>query len=173
MSNDLLKERDERAVFFDFVRCARLDVGTVESRDPPEPDIAFECKGAGFVAMELKSLVDQTLRHRTMRQLERHPDEAVLIWHGSVRNEEGTLEGGVIGKLDEIIENCHKYESEYPIELLLYTEGWHGALPPEDQVIPEIRDRFSNKNHCFRRVWFLDRTRKACKCLYSSSVVDV
>ena len=103
MSNDLLREREERAVFFDFVKCARLNVGIVENRKPPEPDIAFEIKGAGFIAMELKSLVDQTLRHKTEYQIKHHPERSAYIRHGPIRNEDGTLEGGIFEILDDTI----------------------------------------------------------------------
>jgi hypothetical protein len=56
----------ERTIFLEFVLASGLDidVGSVQSRKPPEPDIICEIAGRGMVGFELTELIDQDFMAR-------------------------------------------------------------------------------------------------------------
>ncbi len=61
------------------------------------------------------------------------------------------------------------YGTQYPIDLLLYSEG---ALAPEDVVIPYIESAFHHGSCLgpFRRLWFMGRPNERCLYVLSASV---
>lgn len=65
-NRNALKEARERAIFSEFAQRVGLPViaGTLQSRQPPEPDVLCEIQGQGPVAFELVELIDQDFQER-------------------------------------------------------------------------------------------------------------
>src|SRR5437870_1544433 len=61
MGNKTKKAQRERKIFERFAAAAKLNVqpGSVESREPPEPDILCSIEGRAAVAFELVEVVDE------------------------------------------------------------------------------------------------------------------
>lgn len=81
----------ERTIFLEFVPASGLAVDTesVESRNPPEPDIVCQISGRGIVGFELTELIDQAFmaRLRLMGQTRRHLADA---WQSSLSSTESS-----------------------------------------------------------------------------------
>ena len=147
----------ELRVFAEFVERSGLPIAraSVTKRDPREPDIYCEIEGRGGVAFELAALRDRK-SSKIMSDLAKQdaPDESPY-WRFDSR--------------EAIRHVCRKkrnktYDTEYPIELILYSVG---AMAPEDVVIPWIESAFHDGSCLgpFRRVWFMGRPDESCRCL--------
>jgi hypothetical protein len=151
MTNAEAQAADERAVFADFVKAARLRVvpESIQSRPPPEPDILCEIGGVGPVAFELVQLVDQDLAHGIALAI-RDPDNAPGISFG-----DPTLERVQVKLRRE-------YETPYPMELLAWGDD---TLFPRDIWAPtfeaELRALFDAARSPFRRLWVVNVGRLA------------
>lgn len=151
----------ELKVFAEFGKRSGLRIApaSVAKRSPPEPDIFCEIEGRGGVAFELAALCDQKSA-KIMSDLAQQdvpdeipywrPDSAEAIWRicRSKRNK--------------------SYDTQYPIDLLLYAEG---VLAPEDVVISYIESAFHHGSRLgpFLRVWYMGRLNERCQCLLSAS----
>jgi hypothetical protein len=54
----------EQTIFRDFVATLKIDMDSMESREPPEPDIVCQIVGCGKVGFELTELIDQNFKKR-------------------------------------------------------------------------------------------------------------
>jgi hypothetical protein len=128
----------ELEIFQDFVKrsALRIDPDSVEKRKPPEPDILCKHFDEGIIAFELVELCDPALAARlndTSLELE------------FVYTSDPSL--NIIRR-----KRTRSYQTEYPIELLCYTDG--RIVTPDDVIIPTIRPYFECNPGEFRRVWF-------------------
>ena len=133
------KAARERAIFHDFIKKkpgSRIKPESVESRCTPEPDILCSQENEGNVAFELVEICD--------------PDIARIIAQG----------GGFVGWTSDPTQNeirkklKKNYQTEYPVELLCYTDGktvsWDELIKEEIQILIDMVD-----NGQFRRIWLL------------------
>lgn len=119
----------------------KIDDSSVEKRPVGEPDILCDYLEEGPVAFELAELCDPNIA----RILNDPPDEIEMIWTSdpSVR---------IFRK-----KRTRPYETDYPIELLLY---WNGRIvTPDDVIIPTIRASAECGLGPYRRVWYLGEHR--------------
>ncbi len=128
MTHDNDKKRRELAVFQEFAQRSGLSVvsGSIENRNPPEPDVLCEIEGEGPMAFELAEFADEGLA-REVDRLSKRPEDAAgnFIWAGGVMH--------ILGN-----KFTKHYESPYPIDLIGYTDG-RTPLPP-DVLIPQMRE---------------------------------
>jgi hypothetical protein len=130
----------ELEIFQDFVKrsALRIDPDSVEKRKPPEPDILCKCFDEGIIAFELVELCDPTL--------------AALLNDTNLELEFAYTSDPSVNIIRR--KRMRSYQTEYPIELLCYTDG--RIVTPEDVIIPTIRLYFEYNAGEFRRVWFLE-----------------
>jgi len=114
-----------------------LDASTIEKRTPPEPDLL--CQGVeGPIAFELANLCDGEIakvlaagaRARTDAFYTADPSEAIVRRKLSLT-----------------------YETHYPIELLLYTDG--RIITPDDVIIPTVTPILESRDGPYRKAWFM------------------
>ena len=147
------KKRRELAVFHEFAQRCGLSVvsGSIENRDPPEPDICCKIEGEGPVAFELVELVDRSIAEERAHVL-KHPEDSGKkgLWAGEVM----PILAGKFAK---------HYEISCPIDLICYTDG-RTVLPP-DVLISQMRDHLADNPNTgpFRGVWFMS-TEKSEEC---------
>ena len=145
MPHDNDKKRRELAVFQEFAQRSGLSVvpGSIENRNPPEPDILCEIEGEGPMAFELAEFVDEGIAKESAHVL-KHPENSGKkgIWAGEVMH---------------ILENkfSKHYESPYPIDLICYTDG--RTLLPPDVLIPQMGRQIKDNPNTgqFRGVWLM------------------
>jgi hypothetical protein len=136
------KAAHEKKIFLEFLEKSGLpiDSESVESRNPPEPDILCKHKEQGFIAFELVELCDSEIPHTT----------AKMVGFGGVAfmyNEDPSSKviSSKVGK---------KYKTTHPIELLCYTDG--RLVTEDDVIIPVIQYAIDEHGYgMFRRVWLL------------------
>ncbi len=149
MSDDEKKAARELQVFEDFISRSGLPIDrqSIRKCDPPEPDIL--CKVSGeCVAFELAEVcspeIDSAISH--------------ALSTGGVSNY--TRSGNPVPEIArKKIKKSKNYRTDYPIELLFYTDG----VQPPDMSIPSIQDSFSSDTGRFRRVWFMGN--ETCECV--------
>ena len=153
MSDDEKKAARELQVFEDFISRSGLPIDrqSIRKCDPPEPDIL--CKVSGeYVAFELAEVCSPEIP----RAISHIPPT------GGVSN---FIRSG--DPLPEIakkkIKKSKNYRTDYPIELLFYTDG--RVVQPPDMSIPSIQDSFSSDTGRFRRVWFMGQPNETCECV--------
>jgi hypothetical protein len=140
MASEADKAKREIAVFTRFVEVSGIpvDVGTVEKRVPPEPDLLCSHQSDGLVAFELVELCDPNLAKvfadpfRPGSEYIRTSDPSGWIVRSKLRK---------------------SYETSHPIELLCYTDG--RVITPADVIIPTIQPYLNSFAHVFRRAWLL------------------
>ncbi len=138
MSNEETKGHRELEVFREFARLSGLsvDLGTLEKRIPPEPDLLCRHDVEGPLAFELVELCDPTLAkafadpERSGNQYLRTSDPSPFVIRRKLRK---------------------AYETTHPIELLCYTAG--RVMTPANVIIPAIRPYLRSFSHAFRRAW--------------------
>ena len=146
------KARCELEVFHDFAQRCGLSIvpGSIENREPPQPDIYCEIEGEGPMAFELAEFADESLA-KEINYGSKHPEDSVKNY---IRL------GEVIPILAKKLAN-ETYESSCPIDLICYTAGRGGFMP--DVVVPQMCTYI--KEHpdtgLFRGVWFM--SEKCCK----------
>ncbi len=142
MRTEQSKGTSEIIIFSAFVNGANLpyDLGTVEKRVPPKPDILCQHQTDGLVAFELVEICD-----------------AKLAQFNATVKEGGTYYIRTADPSAQIIRKKlrRKYETTYPIELLCYTAG--RVVTPANVIIPTIRPYLRSVRHVFRRAWLLSQ----------------
>jgi hypothetical protein len=63
LNNSITKAKYEKQVFKAFSKIAPITIlpGSIESKDPPMPDILCEIEGEGQISFELTSLIDENI----------------------------------------------------------------------------------------------------------------
>ena len=153
MTDDKEKSLRECNVFLEFITRSGLpiDPDSVEKRHPPEPDILCRFGAEDPVAFELVEMCDNKIAER-------------VSYLGKNRDADpGYLR--TAGSIDLILKKkrAKQYQTNYPIELLCYTDGQIITLP--DQIISKIRLYYDNDHHQFRRVWFMGQEEEPCKSI--------
>ena len=140
-------------VFEDFVKRSGLPIDrqSIRKCDPPEPDML--CKVSGeYVAFELAEVCSPEIP-REISHIP--PTEGVSRFIRS---------GNPVSEIArKKIEKSKNYRTDYPIELLFYTDG--RVVQPPDMSILSIRDSFSSDAGRFRRVWFMGEPKETCECV--------
>jgi hypothetical protein len=110
MNTEAAKKERERLVFEAFIKKSGLQIGpeSIQSCDPPEPDIVCWQENEGKIAFELTEICDEAVARVTSTI--KGSDQPVYI-----RGSDPTWKARE--KLKE------RYETEYPVELLCYTAG--------------------------------------------------
>lgn len=139
MRSEQAKGADEIKIFLRFMQAVDLPIaaGSVEKRDPPEPDLRCIHALDGPIAFELVELCDSNLA-KAMSMLSqayiRTSDYSARIISKKLRR---------------------KYTTNFPIELLCYTNG--RIITPDDVIIPTVAQYLRSWRHPFRRAWLLGR----------------
>jgi hypothetical protein len=142
MTTEDERSKIEIEIFKEFVKCEGLpiDPHSVEKRNPPEPDIVCQHSEEGCIAFEVAEICNEDIA----REIKNPSGQA--FWTSS--------------RLREITKNklSRSYETEYPVELLLYVDG--REITPNNVIIPKLKlIIWSTKTSKikFRRIWFLGR----------------
>jgi|SRR5580704_13806092 hypothetical protein len=140
MNTEATKKERERLVFEAFIKKSGLQIGpeSIQSCDPPEPDIVCWQENEGKIAFELTEICDEAVARVTSTI--KGSDQPVYI-----RGSDPTW------KAREKLKK--RYETEYPVELLCYTAG--RTMSPDDLVRDKIRSMAEMDNGQFRRIWLL------------------
>lgn len=142
MATEQTKGNREIEIFSRFVSTSKLpiDPATIEKREPPEPDILCTHLDEGPLAFELVEICDPNLAEFMATVTEggayymRTADPSAQIIRKKLRR---------------------KYQTDYPIELLCYTDG--RVITPADVILPTIRPYLASWKSIFRRAWLLSR----------------
>ena len=120
MNTEAAKAERERLVFEAFIKKSGLQIGpeSIQSCDPPEPDIVCWQENEGKIAFELTEICDEAVARVTSTI--KGSDQPVYI-----RGSDPTW------KAREKLKK--RYETEYPVELLCYTAG--RTISPGDLVL--------------------------------------
>ena len=140
-------------VFEDFINRSGLPIDrqSIKKCDPPEPDIL--CKVSGeYVTFELAEVCSPEIPREISSMLQTG-GASKFIWSGNPVSEIARKK----------IKKSKKYRTDYPIELLFYTDG--RVVQPPDMSIPSIQDLFSSDTGRFRRVWFMGQPNETCECV--------
>lgn len=154
MDNESIKKERERKVFREFANAIKLDVesSSIESRDPPEPDIYYKSKDGEFLSCELSEICDSKVAEH----------------YSSVnRQQVGGVEFLRLSNPSKNIISSKlsaKYETLRPINLLLYLAGRTATTP--DIVKEELEYQLTKTNHPYASIWVYDFNRE--KCYYVS-----
>lgn len=138
VSASAIKEGKERSVFHHFVVSSQLpiEIDSIESRRPPEPDILCVHQNEGKIAFELAELCSEELAQLPSKT---RPSGVSFTWASDPTEK----------ILDRKLRK--NYKSDFPIELLLYTDG--RIVTPDDVILSIIGD-VQVPSHCsFRRIW--------------------
>ena len=151
--NDEKKAAREMQVFENFVKRSGLPIDrqSIRKCDPPEPDML--CKVSGeYVAFELAEVCSPEIP-RAISHIP--PTEGVSNFIRS-----GNPVSDIARKK---IKKSKDYRTDYPIELLFYTDG--RVVQPPDMSILSIQESFSSDAGRFRRVWFMGEPKETCECV--------
>ena len=154
MTDSIRKSQRELSVFQEFIERSDLvvDPDSIDKRSPPEPDILCRVRGEGHVAFELKEICDSNIAKVCSDIQRAKSDESPYL-----------RSGNPVCNLVKKTRNKN-YVSEFPIELLMYTDGRVICAP--DTMIPAIQRAFDNNRHQFRCVWFMGQSGETCKCVF-------
>ena len=150
---DEKKAARERKVFEDFISRSGLPIDrqSIRKCDPPEPDIL--CKVSGeYVAFELAEVCSPEIP-RAISHIPRTGGVSNFIRSGDPVSEIARKK----------IKKSKNYRTDYPIELLFYTDGRVVQAP--DMSIPSIQDSFNSDTGRFRRVWFMGQPNETYECV--------
>ena len=142
MATEQTKGNREIEIFSQFVSTSKLpiDPATIEKGEPPEPDILCTQLDEGPLAFELVEICDPNLAEFM----------ATVTEGGVYYMRTGDPSAQIIRK-----KLRKKYHTDYPIELLCYTEG--RVITPPDVILPTIRPYLVSWKSTFRRAWLLSR----------------
>jgi hypothetical protein len=147
MTSQVPKAARERETFQLFVQ--RLgevsDWASVNSCEPPAPDLLCVHVKKGPIAFELVRITDSNIA-KSQGSRANVSESAFYTSDPSVRI--------VRDKLKK------HYVTPHPIELLIYTEGQ--VVTPDDVIIPTVLPWFDAIEHCFRLVWFMSESEVIC-----------
>jgi hypothetical protein len=141
MTSERTKADRESDIFRRFIEASYLpiDPASVEKRLPPEPDLLCMHRDEGPTVFELAELCDPKIAEfmATVREggayYLRTSDPSRAVVRKKLRR---------------------SYETEWPIELLLYTDG--RIITPASVIIPTLRPYLSSWRNVFRRAWLFD-----------------
>ncbi len=152
MSDPIVKEQGELEVFFEFVEVSGLPLksDSATNRPHPEPDISCESLNGETVAYELCRVCSRRMHEAAAGQLRDGETRYVRL--------ENPL------KYIADRKRSRKYETDHPIELVFYSDGWTALSA--DQIVEELRWRFESNSGRFRRVWFFERGGSTCEGVY-------
>ena len=142
MGDNAKNSRRERENFERFTKAAGLDVlpNSIESREPPEPDILCSIEGRGPVAFELVELVDPS--YAEMESIALRGRQARSVWYGK-------------SPLDCVRMKCRdrSYPMQHPTELVVC--AGESELELASPVDPTVADRAQQllDFSVFQRVW--------------------
>ncbi len=137
---DESKAKNERECFAEFLKIVGwpADFTSVESRNPPAPDILYTFNGKS-VAFELLSV--------TQREFLQPVINAQIIYPS-----ETTLRRNLLKKLET------EYRSNVPIELLIY---YRNSMATNDLNLLDAQEVLWNNSHDqFRRIWYLGENNR-------------
>ena len=159
------QEKEELKVFFEFVRRSGLTINekTIESRVPPEPDIRCRVGENGNIAFELKGICDEEMekwRGHLYKKLKKNLPAEPTFKH---LNDMGTMSDNFVTFLGTICSK--KYKTDYPVELLLYTNG---TTLTDDVILIDIDSQSNSLISQFRKVWFMGE--KVCGCVIPNRI---
>ena len=157
MSDNTEKAKKELEIFQTFVSRTGLasDLGSIENREPPEPDVLFRAASGKHVAFELKEVCDPSIAKLGSDLKSGKLDDSISFLRS------GNPIHGLARKTRD-----KKYVSDHPIELLFYTDG--RVISPVCTVAPVIQRVFDSGRHPFRCVWFMEIGDKTCKRIWTS-----
>jgi hypothetical protein len=147
-----LKAARERTIFTRFAQAGRpgIDLSTIESREPPEPDIACATLSGERLAFELAELCPPEIAKAVDDDLKRGGGVSYVPTADPTR-------AVLLKKLGK------RYpQSIGPVDLLLYADGY--LVTPDEVALDVIRatlDGAEDGLGPFRSVWFLGET-----CVY-------
>lgn len=140
MSPATVKATNEREVFSRFVRFLEEEEtwGTVESREPPEPDLLCVHAERGMIAFELVAITDPLIA------------EVNAGFGTSLTGSYWTSD-----PTERIIRKKlgRRYVSDAPIELLIYNDLL--VVTAEDIIVEVTVNWLRSKTHQFARAWFM------------------
>ena len=137
MAKGQRKSEFEIAIFKGFIEKAGLpiDPQSIVKRDPPEPDLLCLHKDDGYVAFELMEICDSDLTNAMSKE-----GEGSFLWTSDPTPK-------VLRK-----KLSRKYRTDYPLELLLYTNG--RVVTPDNLIVPTAKRMIERSKGQFRRTWF-------------------
>ena len=139
------KAAGERKIFQCFLLDLGWSPGEISSEDPPAPDILYKPLDGVPVAFELAEIADEQLASliSKLKSGEIHSDRSEAFNFGN--------------PMPCIIKKKFhkKYQSSYPVNLLLYTNGRY--VPPDDIAIELARTwiKTNDVDPPFVSVWFM------------------
>ena len=142
-SKDHLKAKDEREAFksFALAACLEIDPRSIESREPPEPDILCVGNNGQQIAFELTRVCHEEIKKFYGDSIKCREVAAQFNWVDASQ-----IRKIIASKL------CKSYESDCPIDLLCYAEY---LVTPDDIVVEEIQCILNEKGYGpFQSVWF-------------------
>ena len=142
MSSEDDKAKIEVRALADFIALAGLPipVQSIEKRHPPEPDLLCKHDVEGKIAFELVELCDPNLAKALS---DPRPNEGgVEFIHTS--DPSWSI---VLRKLRR------SYLTEYPIQLLCYTDG--RIITPNDVIRPTLEPLLGSYHHKFTKAWLM------------------
>jgi|JI6StandDraft_1071083.scaffolds.fasta_scaffold117874_2 hypothetical protein len=147
ISSSVRKAETERRAFLDFVeRIGEKDIWhSVESRDPPEPDLLCMHVKRGLIAFELVAITDPLIAQV-------NAGDALPGMHSFSTSDPS--ERIIRKKLKR------KYKTEYPLELLVYNDLL--VITPDDDIVATILPWIGSISHPFQRVWFMGQYLTEC-----------
>jgi hypothetical protein len=139
MSTEKEKAQVEIAIFMEFLRETALpiDSGSIEKRNPPEPDIYCSHAEEGALYFELVEMCDQNIAiaiSKDSQEFFRTSDPTSSILRKKL---------------------SRAYQITYPVDLLIYTNG--RLVTPDNMIIQKIKRQVERPRGQFRRIWLLGR----------------
>ena len=154
MHDDEEKAKIEILTFEEFVGRSDLPIDrqSIRKCEPPEPDIL--CKVSGeYVAFELVEVCSPEIPQMVSFMLQKKGESSQGVWTDDPAYEIAVKK----------IKKSLKYQTDYPIEILFYTDG--NVVQPPDMSIRFIQDAFSSHAGRFRKAWFMGQTNETCECI--------
>jgi hypothetical protein len=147
MTREQRKAEMEISLFREFVTQSALpiDPQSVIKRDPPEPDILCLHEEEGYVAFEMMEICDSQLAKAMSKT-----GEDSFLWTSDPTPK------ALKKKLSK------KYTTNYPVELLVYTNG--RVVTPDNMIIPTIKRMSGRSKGQFKRLWFLGESGAYLVC---------
>lgn len=147
LNHSIKKASVERDIFAAFARrLGEQEFWTsIESKGPPKPDLICQHRTFGAIAFELVAITDPQLAEINAGR-KRYCGQG--LWT------EDPTQRIIRKKLSR------KYESEHPIELLIYSDSL--VITPDAIIMETAANWLGSKEHPFRRAWFMGES-ETCK----------
>lgn len=134
------KRNRELAIFARFISKSGLDIApeSVQSREPPEPDIYCVEKTLGPLRFELT----EACAPEFAKAIHNPPETGVAAMFG-----EDVTKETILKKLSK------RYQGTEPVDLLIYTDG--ATAKPDFLLRYDVEDALKVTNCFFRMVWLM------------------